>query len=342
VSYSLQKILSCGSVIGIGSLPFTSFVDAFTWMDAQIQARKLEAPFMPQLPRLSGSMIDEVLHQFSGRYLQRKEDGSYFILEARASEWQRLLQTESFERPGFVEFCEWLDAEPEILQQVKALKTQAVGPLTLLRSLRFSERAEPFSQDIQRALCGYLERGVVREIQILQSFEKPVLAFYDEPGWASLRNIAGSQDTLANGLSALQAGGAFSGLHCCGAVPADALADLADRKCLDIFSFDASLLKPTGELLAAFLNLPALVFGLLPSSKNPNLELKIYLANWQNWLNAAGVGRASLRGRSWLSTSCGLGLVSSEQAELVFASQSELSQQMQRHYELLRDSQIKI
>ncbi len=321
--------LNPGSRLAVGSLPH---LDAPAAVQSQLRFFA-EIPAWPQLPKRSPkeAMLCQGLLGIPGMVWTDSQKPLWTLRSADTEEALELLISEneaaklhraSFhqdEAPGFELFLEILKRDK--LDSVKAVKGQCVGPVTLgLHLMDEAGRPVLSSKPHMEVLVEYLVMHARWQATRLAQSGKPVVFFIDEPSvngsfapeayglkWADLE---GWYDGL---LSRLQEEGILTGIHCCGPGPWD----WVFRTPVEIFHLDAFRYFDEAERQAgafsAFMRKGGVVaWGLVPTQKSRGAfpEPAELLTRWTDGvksLTRKGLAPAEIAGRSFFSTSCGLG-----------------------------------
>lgn len=217
-----------------------------------------------------------------------------------------------------------------IFGQAVALKGQITGPITLAHCLFVDGKPLATLPEILAEFTDYLCRLGLWQVRRLKRFGKPVLLFIDEPALTLGTHSPLSLTSLQNVVAALRSAGAYVGIHCC----ASELPDLICRVKPDIISFDAH------QGLEAFLS-------------NPDVQAFIGEGGWlalgmvPTWIDlgqfdvmqafvrlvSAIEGKydlSQLVSRSFITATCGLGLLPVESAPASFTKCHELALLLQK------------
>lgn len=305
-----------GSATGIGSLPFTSAIEACH----AIAEYCPELPFWPQLPRLSEkesaigqglNVLTDFLEPRNSGYGYQVKDGQIdAVVEALHSSQGSLTPANA---AGFGAFEQ--AARSGAFPTALGVKGQIEGPITLATYLFYRERAFLADASLFAAMAFHVSQMVCRQIERLKLLGHAVLIFIDEPALCLDTAVSNGicQERRLNALSAIfedvRTRGAFGGLHCCAARP-------FERMCLakpDILSFDAHQ-----GLEHFFADPHALRFlrdggwaayGMVPTS--PRLGGVDPASLFRRWLTAALISGdpQELAGRAIITATCGLGLL---------------------------------
>jgi hypothetical protein len=322
--------LSPGSRLAVGSLPH---LDAATAVQSQLRFFA-EIPAWPQLPKRSPKeqMTRQGLLGIPGMVWTDAQKPLWTLRPADTEEALELLISENeaarFERaafhedeaPGFRLFLDTLRRDK--LDSVKAVKGQCVGPVTLGLNLA-DESGQPVlaSKPHMEILVEYLLMHARWQAAELARTGKPVVFFIDEPAvnglftpetyglkWADLDRW---YDSL---FGRLQEEGILTGIHCCGPGPWD----WVFRASAEIFHLDAfqylDQVQRQADAFISFMRKGGVVaWGLVPTQKSRGSfpEPAELLTRWSDSMKILarkGMASGEIAGRSFFSTSCGLGL----------------------------------
>ncbi len=314
-----------GAVTGIGSLPFTSPVEAVRAIGDYCP----EVPFWPQLPRLSeretvigqglGVLADLVEPRAGGYGYQVKAGCIDAVIEALHNSTGHLTPADAAGFPVFEDAMK----EGRFIS-ARAVKGQIEGPITLATYLFYRDRAFLSDASLFSAVAFHIAQIVCWQIDRLRVHGLPVLMFVDEPALCLNESIARGipLERRLSALSAILEGirsrGAFGGLHCCAERP-------FDRMCAagpDILSFDAHQgLEQffTSRSALDFVDRGGwIAYGLIPTSSDSGSLRPGSIFN--RWLVAASLIRdaRSLAQRAIVTATCGLGLLNSAATEKSF------------------------
>jgi hypothetical protein len=326
-----------GSRLSIGSLPH---LDAREAVQFQLRAFP-EMPAWPQLPRKSPKekMTFQGLTGLPGISWLNPDQAVWTIPPTDLVEVMEVLKSENQanrldrgafqpeEASGFFSFLE--DRHQPLMRGAMAVKGQCAGPITL--GLLFQdENGKPLlaNREAMNVLREYLLIHARWQVQRLRSLRKPVVFFIDEPSVGSAFNPESFglkwedlQGWLRGLIEPLQEEGVLVGLHCCGGGPWDWIFETP----VEFFHFDGfrylnQLLnkpKPFNEFIQKG---GMVVWGMVPTamargSFSDPAELFNQWVDGFDALVKKGIPREALIGRSFFSTSCGLGNSSVSLAE---------------------------
>jgi hypothetical protein len=326
-----------GSVTGIGSLPFTSTEEAIRVVADFCS----EAPFWPQLPRLSDreGVIGQGLGVLANLVELRAEGYGYQVKPGRIDSVIEALHSSSGcltsdNAVGFAAFEEAL--RRGAFASALALKGQIEGPVTLATYLFYRDRAFLADASLFSAVAFHIAQIACWQVERLKNFGRPVLMFVDEPALCLDDAVCGAipQERRLSALCAIfenvRSRGALGGLHCCAERP-------FDRMCAaqpDILSFDAH-----HGLERFFSNKRALDFvhrggwvayGMIPTSSGlKSLQPASIFSRWLAGASIAGDPQALAR-RAILTATCGLGLLDPSSVGESFQAAHELGALIRR------------
>jgi len=332
--------LPTGLALAIGSMPHQDFHVA---LDRILEACP-EAPCWPQLPSLG--FRENMMTQFSEgipciRIDWEKNKISFARPEACPEELTRFYEdylqadqtgnltpfalSESF-AIGLHTFLERLSGPPEV--SLAFVKGQITGPLTFGLSI-LDEEGLPALFD--ETLVDVVRKGILMkalwQLERLAPWGAERILFVDEPilaafGSSAYINLTREQAVaiLKENFSAVKSQGALVGSHCCGNTDWSLMVDAG----VDIINFDAYVYMDSiglyAESLAEFLDRGGyLAWGIVPSQSidvrpRPE-ELLEMLRKGIDGLSEKGVSREKLLTNLLVTTSCGLGTLTEEEAD---------------------------
>lgn len=336
---------------GIGSLPVTDPDKAVTLSLTYLP----EAPIWPQLPQqsflehfcvqysegLPGMIVDRAkerlwvnasrdlsgdLEQFYERYLA--QDYEYFrISEEYAA--------------GFYAFVSNLKTHG-LPPRARFLKGHCTGPLTFGITVKDSDGKDIVYNDILfDAITKGLAMKAAWQVRILKQFGAPVILFIDDPAMYALSSglYSLSPDLVAGKLreiiTMVHDEGGITGIHCCG----NADWPLLFRTGVDIISFDAfsyldKILLYQGELREFLHRGCSLAWGIVPTTGFTGSEtadgLISSLEGSMTRLTDSGIDRNVILRQCLITPSCGLGSLTTAQAEAILTLTRDVSDRMQK------------
>ena len=332
--------LPTGLALAIGSMPHRDFHLA---LDRILEACP-EAPCWPQLPSLG--FREDMMTQFSEgipciRVDWEKNKIFFARPEACPEELTRFYEdylqadqtgdltpfalSESY-AIGLHAFLERLSGPPGA--SLSFVKGQITGPLTFGLSI-LDEEGLPALFD--ETLVDVVRKGILMkalwQLERLAPWGAERILFVDEPilaafGSSAYINLTREQAVaiLGENFSAVKSTGALVGSHCCGNTDWSLMVEAG----VDIINFDAYVYMDTiglyAESLAEFLDRGGyLAWGIVPSQSlevrpRPE-ELLEMLRKGIEGLSEKGVSREKLLTNLLITTSCGLGTLTEEEAE---------------------------
>ncbi len=346
-----KKFRPCFLATGVGSLPHTDPKRAL----ALITRSFPRTPFWPQLPKHSvlESMNVQVSPGFP--FLKVDESKGEVSFDATLDEAQELEKVyrlylagdmESYRFParyagGFEGMVQHLEERKLSLQFFKG---QIVGPITFGLAIQDGHGKDIIHNEVafDAIMKGLLLRGRWI-IQRMKTVCEDVILFIDEPGLSGYGSAFFSVDgptitrRLNEAIEEFQAQGAWVGVHCCGNTDWSLL--LATKA--DIINFDAwgfwERFSLYPEAVEEFLSRGGvLAWGIVPTSEFTGREtvegLMEKLEAGFRGLAGKGIPEETLRERCLITPSCGMGLMSVEDAEKAMGLLAELSGRMREKY----------
>ena len=335
----------------IGSLPHRTPEQAFELLDKY----PLTIPAWPQLPKRSfkETMVPQYSEGFPGILIDEKNKKirlnrdddlmnsmTEFYEKIAAKDLDAFAISENF-AAGFHLFLDKLKNNNEKLPVIKG---QVTGPFTFGLGINDNEnRAIWFDKQYRDIVLKGLTMKALWQINELKKYAEKVVLFLDEPILSALGTpayISIDNETVISSLNELigaaQAEGTIVGIHCCGNMD---WALLAQTK-LDIINFDAYdygdkvALYP--EEISSFLNRGGiLAWGIVPTIGLPGEESKIHKENANSLKQKLeglietfvkkGIPEEQIQKQKILTPSCGMGSLSTEDAELVLNLLSQAS-----------------
>jgi hypothetical protein len=337
---------------GVGSLPHADLQRA-----CALIARTLpQTPFWPQLPK--HSILESMNLQVSPGlpFLKVEESKGEIHFDATLDEAKELEKVynfylagdvDSYRIPpgyagGFEGMMQHLGGKK--LVPLEFFKGQIVGPITFGLAVQDGNGKNVIHNEV--AFDGLAKGLLLRGRWIIQRMKtvcEEVILFLDEPGLSGYGSAFFSVDgsTIARRLNEAieeyQAQGARVGVHCCGNTDWSLL--LSSKA--DIVNFDAwgfwERFSLYPEAVNAFLSRGGvLAWGIVPTSEFSGREtvegLMERLEGGFRELVRKGIREETLRERCLLTSSCGMGLMSVEDAEKAMTLLAELSRRMRKKY----------
>jgi methionine synthase II (cobalamin-independent) len=337
---------------GVGTLPHGDVNRAC----ALIAATLPRSPFWPQLPqhsRLEGMnvqispglpflRIDEEkgeIHFDAGRDEAKELENVYQSYLAGAVERYRI---PSGYADGFMAMLRFLEEKGP--SPLHFFKGQIAGPITFGLAVQDRQGKDVIHDEV--LYDGLIKAILLRGRWIIQEMKKicqEVVFFVDEPALAGYGSAFFSVDAgtilerLNEFVGEFQNSGARVGIHCCGNMDWNLL--LKSRA--DIINFDAwgyfDQFSLYPEALGDFLSRGGVVaWGIVPTLEFTGQEtvegLMEKLEGEIQALVLRGIPAEILRAKSLLTPSCGMGLMSVENAEKAMRLLAELSGRMREKY----------
>jgi methionine synthase II (cobalamin-independent) len=332
--------LPAGLALAIGSMPHR---DPLLALDRILDACS-EAPCWPQLPSLG--FQENMMTQFSEgipciRVAREKNNLSFARPEACPEEltgfYEDYLRAESTgDLASFAlssSYARGLDPFLERLSTASGetrpfVKGQITGPLTFGLSI-LDENGLPalFDETLEDVVRKGILMKALWQVERLEPLGTRSILFVDEPilaafGSSAYINLSREQAVaiLEENFSAVKNKGALVGSHCCGNTDWSLMVDAG----VDIINFDAYVYMESfalyAESLAEFLDRGGyLAWGIVPSqsleSRPSPEELFEMLTRGIELLSDKGLSRQKLVKNLLVTTSCGLGTLTEEEAE---------------------------
>ena len=336
----------------VGSLPLKDHQEAADWafrFSPQIplwvqlpalEAEAMVAQFMPGLPghRPHGAStsldtdsdtLEQELVEFYEEYLALQSD------ELPADRSRFVLDQET--APGFFVLEERLRraATPPV-----AVKGQITGPFTFATAIQDSQRRSIFYNDqLRDAAVKLLAMKAGWQVRRLAEHRRPVIIFIDEPalaGFGSSEYISISPEevgrSLAEVIGAVQGAGGLAGVHVCANTEWSLVLDSG----ADILSFDAydyfDKLVLYENALKRFIGSGGiLAWGIVPTLDTEKLGREtvdsLFAAYMKQvrQLEELGVDSSRVFEQTLISTRCGAGSLSREDAARAMETTAQLS-----------------
>jgi len=337
---------------GVGSLPHPDAGKAC----ALIARTMPRTPFWPQLPKQSPleNMNIQISPGLPFLKVDEKRGEVHFdgTLD-EAAEMERVYQAylsgkiEDYGFPpryaaGFEGMMQSLQGKEKSTLQF--FKGQVVGPITFGLSVQDEQKKDVIHNEIvfDALLKGLILRGRWI-IQRMKTVCPKVLLFLDEPGLSGYGSAFFSVDegTITSRLNEViedfQSQGALVGVHCCGNTDWSVLL----KTKADIINFDAwgffGQFSLYLEAIKDFLSREGiLAWGIVPTSEFTGKEtvesLRRKLEDEFRELSGKGIPEKRIREKALLTSSCGMGLMSLEDAEKAMILLSQLSEQLRKEY----------
>jgi len=336
---------------GIGSLPLVEPDEAVALSLKYLP----EAPIWPQLPQRS--FLEHFCVQYSeglpGLVADSGEQKLYFdtsqdLSPALERFYERYLAKDldrfrlsKDHAAGFHAFVAALKKKG-LPGSARFLKGHCTGPLTFGITVKDSDGKDIVYHDILfDAITKGLAMKAAWQVRTLKQFGLPVIVFIDDPAMYALSSglyslspglIAGK---LREIIAMVQDEGGILGIHCCG----NADWPLLFRTGADIISFDAAsyldkVLLYREELKEFFHRGGSLAWGIVPTTgftgEETADELVELLEGGIQRLTDSGIDRSVVLRQCLITPSCGLGSLTTAQAEAILKLTREVSDEMQK------------
>jgi len=349
---------------GIGSMPFTDPEQA---VDISISRIK-EAPFWPQLPKIS--LNEQMEIQYSGGLpcivIDQEKGRMYFDTSGDYSEpfaefyEAYLMAMDSDEGNGDCSamkigpnFSKGISAFEKRLQTLPSklpfVKVQTTGPCSFaLTSVDENKRAIYYNEEFRDVIVKALAMKCRWQIQKFQPYAEKIICFVDEPilsGFGSSTYVSVKRDDVVSHLveiiEAIHTDNALAGIHCCGNTEWSILIDAG----VDIVNFDA---YEFGETIAMYPDAVKthlerggmLAWGIVPTSaaiREQSVDSIIaHFEKMMDNLAAQGIDKQLIAEQAIITPSCGTGTMEPEDAEKVFEMTELLCNAMREKYNFLK------
>jgi hypothetical protein len=337
---------------GVGSLPHRELQRAY----ALIIRSFPQTPFWPQLPKHSLLESMNVQVSLGLPFLKVDESKGVVSFDATLDEAQELEKVYRLYMAGDMEsyrlpsrYADGFEGMVRHLEQKKTFplrffKGQMVGPITFGLSIQDGHGKDVIHNEVvfDAILKGLLLRGrwIIKRMKAIC---EDVILFLDEPGLSGYGSAFFSVDgptitrRLNEAIEEFQAQGARVGVHCCGNTDWSLLLSIK----ADIINFDAwgflERFSLYPEAVRDFLSRGGvLAWGIVPTSEFTGRETVEVLmekleAGFRDLMDK-GIPEKILHERCLLTPSCGMGLMSVEDAEKAMGLLVELSRRMRKKY----------
>ena len=323
---------------GIGSFPFVDIDEAIDIVFSTCP----EVPFWPQLPKRSalenmyGTFLEGVpclRFDDSGQvsYMDTGEtEGIEAFYENYFAENLESFALSPRVAPGFYRFLERI---PDVIDRVKYIKGQIMGPFSMGLGLKDEEGKAILYND---AYFDIVKKALRMKAQwMIATFRdrfpgKELIIFFDEPYLVSFGSayVSVSREAAIALLNEVLGGlGVRRGIHCCGNTDWSVLFN-AD---IDIINYDAYEYRETifyypNDVKLFFEKGGSIAPGIVPSSeKVMHSSPKELAGNWTDFLKKATSAGVATDTQNWIITpSCGLGSLTPEQARRAMELLKEL------------------
>ncbi|MDP2905883.1 MAG: methionine synthase [Candidatus Omnitrophota bacterium] len=335
-----------GMITGIGSLPYTNADDA---VDLVLKYCP-QAPFWPQLPKIGAR--EGMCAQFSEHLPALALQDNALVFDSRRQDdeleefYKRLISEDVDYFSISPEYAAGLYAfyrrlEKKMPSGIEFIKCHITGPFTFAAGLSDdSGKSLVYDTVFMQALVKGLAMKARWQIDFFRKFGREMIVFIDEPylaGFGSAYTAINRQDIiqdLTELTSIIKPNGAMVGVHCCGNTDWSIFTDTPG---IDIINFDAfdfldKILLYADNLKAFFGRGGALCWGIAPTQEfNKSLKAQVLLDKIDQGVAALekkGLERAVILKNMLLSPACGLGTLTPDKAEGIFALLAEVSEQL--------------
>ncbi|MFA5149596.1 MAG: hypothetical protein WC937_00055 [Candidatus Omnitrophota bacterium] len=332
-----------GLATGTGSLPHLDADEALDLVFKYVP----DAPFWPQLPKRD--FREGMVVQFSENLPCLKIKGNSLVFEPKEKEkelevfYEKIISDDleyfkinadfSAGLPGFYARLNAAD-----LRQIDFIKVQVTGPFTFLASVKDENgRLLLYDPVFKQAAIKALAMKLRWQINLFRKFNKPIIAFIDEPYLGTLGSAYTpvSREDVLGVLSEfaenIKESDVLLGVHCCGNTDWSVFTDLP---CIGLINFDAFNFQEKFVLysqgLKGFLERGGVIcWGIVPtqefSAKENAQFLTSRIRQGIDSLLKKGIAEKLLLERLMISPACGLGTFDPQKAEQVLKLLSETS-----------------
>ncbi|MDD5432325.1 MAG: hypothetical protein PHO70_04985 [Candidatus Omnitrophica bacterium] len=335
--------------IGIGSLPHR---DADSALDLIFKYLP-EVPFWPQLPKRD--ICEGMIAQFSQNLpcLKISPEGLFFNAKNQEAELEKFYEEVISNNSDYFSISSdfalglsklYQRLKKEDLSQVKYIKCQVTGPFTFAAGLNDENGVALLHNEV---FWQVIMKGLIMkarwQLDLFREFGKKLIIFIDEPylGCFGSAYTPLTREAVVKGLveftEAIDSKDCLLGIHCCGNTDWSMFTDV---KAIDIINFDAFDFQDKFLLYAkdlnAFLKRNGLIcWGVVPtqsiSDKETAASLAKKVAEGADILVKKGADRDLAFENLTLSTACGLGTLTVEEAEARFSLLAETSQILRKN-----------
>jgi len=347
-----KRFKPCFLATDIGSLPHTDVSRAC----ALIARTFPQIPFWPQLPKFS--VLESMNVQVSPGlpFLKVDESKGNVFFDTTLDETQELEKVYRLYLAGEIDsyrlpsgYARGFEGMVRLLEEKKPFplqffKGQIVGPITFGLAVQDGQGKPIIHNEV--AFDALLKGLLLRGRWIIQRMKKvceDIIFFLDEPGLSgygsAFFNVDGPtvSSRLNEAIEEFQAQGVLVGVHCCGNTDWSLLL----KTNANIINFDAwgflERFSLYPKAVEDFLSRGGiLAWGIVPTSEFTGREtvegLMEKLEAGFRGLAEKGIREKTLRERCLLTSSCGMGLMSEEDAEKAMGLLAELSRRMREKY----------
>lgn len=345
---------------GIGSMPFEDAAHAVNVS----MSRLTEAPFWPQLPKLS--LNEQMEIQYSEgmpcAIIDREKGRMFFetsgdYSEAFAAFYETYMAAmEPTESSGDFsaaiispEFTRGLYIMEKRLQDLSHklpfVKVQTTGPCSFaLTIVDENKRAIYYNEEFRDVIIKALAMKCRWQIQKFQPYAEKVICFIDEPilsAFGSSTYISVKREDVVSHLeemiAAVHADNAIAGIHCCGNTEWSILIDAGvDIVNLDAFGYGETIAMYPEAVKKHLEHGGMLAWGIVPTSKAIREQsidsLVHHFEKMMDKLASKGIDKQLIAEQAIITPSCGTGSMEPADAEKVFEMVSLLSKTMRSKY----------
>lgn len=315
----------------IGSLPHTKLQDAFDLVQNTFE----EILFWPQLPKFNKN--EGIDRQFT--------DGlpSFLFSDTLNSDFEEIVFKKNFqnlEKYSITkEFSSTFEHFSNISANYKISKVQITGFYTLSKILGYFE---------DKNLCEQLAKFLILKAiwQKSKICSKEVIILFDEPLLCELKTTEDKNfvtKIIKNMSKFLQEFGYIVGVHCCSCCDWDVVLN-ADVNIInpDIYNYQENFLKFYKSIEQFLLNNGKIAWGIVPTTpenlRNTDItELSRKFDEVVTNLTNCQINEKLIMDSSYITQSCGMGLITVDLAEKAFKLTKELTKILNTRY---NDSKI--
>jgi len=345
---------------GIGSMPFSDVEHA---VDISLN-RLPEAPFWPQLPKLS--LNEQMEIQYSEglpcTVIDREKARMFFDTSGDYSEtfatfYENYItamdpETGSGDCSAMAistDFSKGLYAMEKHLRSLNSklpfIKVQTTGPVSFaLTIVDENKRAIYYNEEFRDVIIKAMAMKCRWQIQKFQPFAQHVICFIDEPilsAFGSSTYISVKREDVVSHLDeviqAVHEDNGLAGIHCCGNTEWSILIDAGvDIVNFDAFGYGETISIYPGAVKAHLEKGGMLAWGIVPTSKLIHEQTVAGLADhfekMMNLLASKGIDKQLIAEQAIITPSCGTGSLDPQDAEKVFEMTAALSKAMREKY----------
>ncbi len=346
--------------LAIGSLPHKDVESAMKVVATNFS----RIPFPPQLAKLNRNedMIIQLIENLPGlvndgekMYLENESDEFFEQLETFFMDYEEIIvdfESETLDKYAISpDYSSTFKPFIEIVKETKPkfAKGQICGPFTLATTLVDKNgRCAFYDETLREIIVKMLTLKALWQIKQIKkaSPDTTPIIFLDEPSASQLGTsafITISKEEVVQIIKEvsdiIKENDALSAIHCCGkcdwTLPIDCEIDMLN---LDGYAFAQNLSLFSNELKPFLQQGGKIVWGVVPTLDKDALDaadLNIIMQKFDeaiDYLVKKGVDKSVLLDNSMVSTSCGAGSLSIEQAEKAMNLVQELSVRLKEKY----------